>query len=354
MSRIFALRGRLASVVILGGFAMAIIAGCQQPNSTTPDEKSADRDLGAQRDEDTPKKEPKRVQFAEDRGKNELKAVPFDGKRAMNYLRELCAIGPRISGSEGMKKQQELLVKHFEKQGAKVSLQKFDGKQPSQKKAVPMANMIIVWNPDAKRRIIFCGHYDTRPIADQEPRERDWHKPFLSANDGTSTVAFLMELAHHMKDVSTNVGVDFVIFDGEEFMYDRDNDLFFLGSEHFAAEYKKNKPEHKYVAGVLLDLFAAKDATFKVEPNSFFLAGEVLESIWIEAAAQGVKSFLNEKGTEVQDDHLALNHVGIPTVDLIDFSYRHWHKLTDLPDQCSGDKMAEVAKVLTAWMQRVK
>ena len=34
--------------------------------------------------------------------------VPFDAKRAMGYLEALCKIGPRISGSDGMKKQQEL------------------------------------------------------------------------------------------------------------------------------------------------------------------------------------------------------------------------------------------------------
>ena len=44
----------------------------------------------------------------------------------------------------------------------------------------------------------------------------------------------------------------------------------------------------------------------------------------------------------------------IPAVDIIDMSYKHWHKLSDIPEQCSADQMAEVAKVLTAWMQRVK
>ncbi len=325
---------------------MFLFTGCQRLES----ESASGQDP---KDNEAPNKGAPKVQFAEDRAAD-IKAIAFDGARAMQYLRSLCAIGPRISGSEGMKKQQEMIVKHFEAHGAKVALQKFEGKQPSRKEAVPMVNIIVSWNPDAKRRIIFCGHYDTRPIADQEPRERDWHKPFLSANDGTSTVAFLMELANHMKDAKTQVGVDFVIFDGEEFMYDPKRDKFFLGSDYFADQYKKNKPEHKYIAAVLLDLFAHKDATFKVELNSWFQAAEVVESVWGEAKTQGVKSFILEQGLEIQDDHLALNKAGIPAIDLIDFDYVHWHKLTDLPEHCSGDKMAEVAKVLTAWMQRLK
>ena len=43
--------------------------------------------------------------------------VPFDAKRALGYLEAVCKIGPRISGSEGMKKQQDLLDKHFSKLG---------------------------------------------------------------------------------------------------------------------------------------------------------------------------------------------------------------------------------------------
>jgi len=349
----FALTGLpLALIFLLGGLSIFFAAGCRPDMDSAREKFASDRDNAPAKD-DEPKDEPKKVQFAEDREPGQAKPLPFDGKRAMKYLRELCAIGPRVSGTEGMKKQQDLLEKHFQKLGAKVEFQKFEGKQPSVN-AVPMANMIVVWNPEAKRRIIFCGHYDTRPIADQEPDRHNWRKPFLSANDGASTVAFLMELAHHMKDASTKVGVDFVIFDGEEFINDSGRDQFFLGSDHFGRQYKKEKPAHRYVAAVLLDLFAAKDAVYQVEQNSLFMAGALADSIWKEAMAQGVKSFVYEQGQDVLDDHLALNRAGIPAVDIIDMSYKHWHKLSDLPEQCSPDQMTEVAKVLTAWMQRVK
>jgi hypothetical protein len=56
----------------------------------------------------------------------------------------------------------------------------------------------------------------------------------------------------------------------------------------------------------------------------------------------------------VQDDHLALNKVGIPAIDIIDFDYQHWHRLTDTPDKCSAATMTDVAKVITAWLQRTK
>ena len=56
----------------------------------------------------------------------------------------------------------------------------------------------------------------------------------------------------------------------------------------------------------------------------------------------------------MQDDHLALNRAGIPTIDLIDFDYPHWHKLSDTADKVSGEQMAEVSNVLTMWLQKIK
>lgn len=311
---------------------------------------------------------PEKPRFAEERIPPEVKEVPFNGDRAMKYLRQLCDLGPRVSGSDAMRRQRELLTKHFTDLGATVTLQEFDAKQPSRGPADPirMANMIITWHPEMRRRVILCGHYDTRPIADQEPRRSDWFKPFASANDGTSTVAWLMELAHHMKSLKsqTEVGVDFVLFDGEEYIYEdrhhmtgRAADRYFLGSEHFGAEYRKrNRGGVVYVAAVLLDLFAAKGATYPMEEYSVRQAGDLVQMVWTIAAQRGAKSFKWQPGPPVRDDHIALNAAGIPAIDIIDFDgYRaHWHRLSDTPDRCSGDQMAEVADVLTAWIQLMR
>ena len=177
----------------------------------------------------------------------DVKPAPFDGKRAMKYLTEICDIGPRQSGTPGMREQIKLITKHFENLGLKVEVQAFSGKQKSRENAVEMKNLIIRFFPERERRVILCSHYDTRPIADQEPDPRKWRDKFVSANDGGSGVAFLMELANHMKALKINVGVDFVLFDGEEYVFNREDDYFF-GSKHFAQEYRKNKGKTRYGA----------------------------------------------------------------------------------------------------------
>jgi len=304
------------------------------------------------------KSEPVRDQFAADRAPQAAAAaVAIDGQQAMKYLKELCDIGPRISASAGMKKQQDLIKAHFEKAGAKVEFQRFKDHQPSHPNDVDMANIIISWHPDRQRRVMVCSHYDTRPRADQEPNRADWGKTFLSANDGTSGVALFMEMAHHMKQLQTTVGVDFVLFDGEEYVFDGPSggrDRFFLGSEHFGTQYKRDRPAHTYAGAVLLDLFAGKDPTYPIERNSVEKAPRLVQEIWKIGEDLQVGAFRRTDGGAVLDDHLALNEAGIPAGDIIDFSYAHWHRLSDTPDRCSAESMVNMAKVLTVWFQRAR
>ena len=294
------------------------------------------------------------VQFAADRIPLEaVKPVPFNAKRAMGYLEAICAIGPRQSGTGGMKKQQDLIQEHFEKLGAKVVFQNFTAKQLSQKKPIEMANIIVSWHPERQKRVILCSHYDTRPIADQEPDPRKWREKFVSANDGGSGVALLMELGNHMKDLKTPVGVDFVFFDGEEYVFNK-TDKYFFGSEHFARTWKGTKGRPDYTAAILLDMIAGENLRLPAEGNSWFRARPLVQEIWKLANDLGCSAFQNKVGERVLDDHLALQNVGIPAIDLIDFEYPHWHRLSDVPENCSAESMAQVAKVLATWLQRMK
>ncbi len=294
--------------------------------------------------------------FAADRP-GAAKPAPFDAKRAMGYLEALCKIGTRMSGTEGMKKQQEMLEKHFTDLGGKVVYQRFNtGKQARlRQQNVEMANLIVSWNPDRLRRVILCSHYDTRPYADEEPTERLRKEPFISANDGGSGVALLMELAHHMKDLDTTVGVDFVFFDGEEFVWER-SDEYFFGSKHFATEYRKNRGTMQYTGAILLDMVGGKNIKFPIEQNSWWKAEKLVREVWGIAGELKCTAFRSNEFSKfaVEDDHLALNRNGIPAVDVIDFDYPHWHRVTDVPANCSGDSLEQVARVLSVWLQRTK
>jgi hypothetical protein len=163
-----------------------------------------------------------------------------------------------------------------------------------------------------------------------------------------------MELAHHMKDMTVNVGVDFVFFDGEEYVFERDDEYFF-GSKHFGREYRKSRGKPFYAAAILLDMIGGKKPHFPIDPDSWGNASTLVREVWNIARELECSAFDAEAlGPQIQDDHIALNQNGIPAIDIIDFRYPHWHKLSDTPANCSGESMEQVAKVLSVWLQRVK
>lgn len=284
----------------------------------------------------------------------QLEDIPFGGARSYDYLKQLCAIGPRASGSKGMEAQRKLLAEHFRKLGGQVELQEFDIRHPLDGSKVAMANLIVRWHPKRKERVLLCAHYDTLPLPLLDPV--DPQGVFLGANDGASGVAVLMELAHHMPDFESRYGVDFVLFDGEEFLFRMDG-KFFRGSEHFAAEHRRRKPPYRYRCGVLLDMVGDKDLQIYQEGHSVSWpeTRPLVEGIWATAKRLGVREFVPQVRHTVQDDHLALRNVArIPTCDIIDFDYPPWHTRADTAENCSALSLAKVGWVIHEWLKAMK
>ncbi len=281
----------------------------------------------------------------------QLKDIPFDGDRAYGYLKQLCDIGPRPSGSPGMAKQQALLTQHFEQLGAKVVRQEFRYHHRGQRKLVDLANLIVQWRPELKQRVLLCAHYDTRPFPDRDPINEYRKGVFVGANDGASGVALLMELAHDMGDLQGNVGVDFVLFDGEEFVFS-DKDKYFLGSEYFSLQYKQSRDGARYRAGVLLDMVGDADLRIYMEKNSLKYARDVTHDIFRTAERLGVSEFVRRPKHDLRDDHIPLNTIAkIRTCDIIDFDYSYWHTTGDIPSRCSALSLAKVGWVVREWLK---
>jgi len=283
-----------------------------------------------------------------------LEDIPFNGTRAYEYVKQLCALGRRPSGSPGMAAQQRLLTEHFRKCGGQVEMQQFRVRHPVDGSPVPMANLIVRWHPESRERILLCAHYDTLPYPMLD-REQP-HGTFIGANDGASGVAVLMELANEMPQLPLKYGVDFVLFDGEEFIFDH-NDRFFLGSEYFARGYAQNPRQHRYRWGVLLDMIGDKDLQIYQERNSMWWKDTrpLVEDIWATARRLGVREFIARKKYSVRDDHLPLHNTGkIPCIDVIDFDYPPWHTRADTPENCSALSLAKVGWVIREWLKAVR
>ncbi len=281
--------------------------------------------------------------------------VKVDGARAYKYLKELVAIGPRPAGSEANGRQRALVAAHFKKLGGKTTEQAFSGEDPKNSAKVKHALEPCRRHrhPERKERIVIGAHYDTRPFPDEEEDPARRSLPFVGANDGASGVALLMELAHHLEKLPTEWGVDLVLFDGEELVYGGGQNQvgdYFLGSNEFAARYKKAGSDFHYAAGFVLDMVGDKNLNIKQERNSLSMARGLMREVWTVARQVKATGFKNEVGQAVNDDHLPLNDARIPTIDLIDFDYPYWHTSQDLPEHCSAASLEQVGRVLTAWL----
>lgn len=279
-----------------------------------------------------------------------------DGDRAYGYLKAICKIGPRPAGSAANARQRAMVADHFRKHGGKIREQPFAGTDPVSNAPVAMVNLIGSWFPDRADRVLLAAHYDTRPFPDEDPDPANRRIPFIGANDGASGVALLMEIAHHLDDSPTPWGVDLVLFDGEELVYGGGADqvgTYFLGAKAFAREYvEARKFKGRYAHGLVLDMVGDRDLAIDKEPFSVELAASLVRDVWGVARALKVSQFRDRTGRYVQDDHLPLNNGGIPSIDIIDFDYRFWHTAQDLPENCSGASLAQVGKVVTAWLNK--
>ncbi|MEQ8209938.1 MAG: M28 family peptidase [Lacipirellulaceae bacterium] len=293
-------------------------------------------------------------------GKPLPKSERFSGRVAYAHLLAICELGSRMSGSPGMKAQQEVLTKHFTQLGAQVSLQEFNaGRNPATGQEQPMQNLIVEFHPEATERVLLCAHYDTRPLPDRDPDP--WQRRngvFLGANDGASGVALLMELGHRLpKD--PQLGIDFVFFDGEEYIYDERIDEYFYGSTYFAQQYRSNPPAHRYKYGVLVDMVADARLGIPMEWHSSNWPDTrpLVQEIWGVAKQLRVREFIHKVNPDpVLDDHIPLNKIArIPTIDIIDFAYPnprngYWHTTADRPENCSADSLYKVGWVLQEWL----
>lgn len=280
-----------------------------------------------------------------------LEDIPFNGTRAYQYLKQLCDLGPRPSGSPAAEAQRRLLAEHFTRLGGQVEFQRFDYRHPLDGKPVPIANLVVRWHPASKDRVLLCTHYDTLPFPLRDPRNPRGR--FVGANDGGSGAAILMEMGHEMAHLQTAYGVDFAFFDAEEFIF-QEQGQYFVGSEHFARAYAGSNPPYRYRWGILLDMVG--DANLEIFQERFSAnwpdTRPLVDELWGTARRLGVREFRFQQKYEIRDDHLPLHDLaGIPTCDVIDFDYPSWHTEADTPERCSALSLAKVGWVVLEWLR---
>lgn len=251
-----------------------------------------------------------------------------------------------MPGTEAHLKCRDWIFETMKSSCDNVRLQPFEHLWSQTGKKVSMWNILGEQNwKDAKVRVVLAAHWDSRPYADQDPKDINRLKPVLGANDGASGVAVLLELMRVLKDRHPDLGILYFMTDGEDLGPELDE--MFLGARAFMKDLGKPKPDY----GILIDMVGIKNVRIPMEMNSFRYAEPLVRAFYAHAQKVAPKTFPQVYGQMVEDDHIPMNEGGLRTMDLIDFNHLdHWHTATDTPENCSPDSLKAVGQTLESWL----
>jgi Zn-dependent M28 family amino/carboxypeptidase len=268
----------------------------------------------------------------------------FSGERAFALLDELCALGPRVPGTKAHDRARDELASRFEGTADQVELEEFPAASPPYAAGIRLTNIVARFGPGRSPRVLIGAHWDSRPHADEDPDPDRRLEPVLGANDGAAGCALLLHLAELLHDRPPGVGVDLVLFDGEDGGMQDSLTTYCLGSREHVRRMRAPRPA--YV--IVLDMVGDRDLGLHAEGYSTTYAPDLVRMVWGRAAALGLDEFQLDVRYQVYDDHVPFLEAGIPAVDIIDFDYPFWHTVADTPDKCSAASLAAVGEVLVS------
>ena len=256
----------------------------------------------------------------------------FDEARAFRLLEEQVAkYGPRPAGSPSLRRL-AVRLKGLLPNGKFERVPRHQG----------LRNVVGTIR-GTKPAIVIGAHYDTEATIPGH----------VGANDGAAGTAAVVELARTMRRAKRPRGAPelrFVLFDGEEEPRGCADDAFEQCALRGSKAYVRAHGDDLQ-AMILLDYVGEKGLRLPREGSSDI-------ELWarLRAAARRVgkqRTFPDEVGDAIIDDHTPFLRAGIPAIDLIDFDYPFRDSTEDTVDKTSPqslDAVGEtVAQLLLDW-----
>jgi glutaminyl-peptide cyclotransferase len=268
--------------------------------------------------------------------------VSFNSARAMQYVKEIVALGPRPIGSANHKKVEDYIHAHLKGDDVEddvFTITATEGK-------FPVHNIVAKFPGTRDGIIVIASHYDTNwPLKDTS---------YIGANDGASSSALLLEIANQLRGKKLDGYSVWLLWDdAEESMrlpwYDPEA---LYGVRHLAQKWQDDGTIKKIKAFILEDMIGDADLDIERDQNST----PWLEDLVYQAAKQlGYQSHFFAREIPMDDDHMPFVEHGVPSADLIDFSYGYnnvfWHTTQDTVDKLSPKSLEIVGMVTLETVQ---
>ena len=257
----------------------------------------------------------------------------FSGEKVLAHVQRLVDFGPRPPGSEALEKSRDYIEGQLHLSTWRVSRQSFTDETPRGK--VRFVNLIARFaaHGNGAASFLLCAHYDTKTFDTIR---------FVGANDGGSGTGLLLELGRVLAqrpDLAAKI--ELVFFDGEEAYENFSGRDGLYGSRYFARQLG-NGGANQFRGGILFDMVGQRSLKITLPTDS---PAEMARDIFASAEALKLRSHFTYLDREMIDDHTPLNAIGIPTIDLIDFSFPWWHTAEDTIDKLSPQSLQIVGSV---------
>jgi Peptidase family M28 len=253
----------------------------------------------------------------------------FDSARAFDLIERQVAFGPRPAGSEAS----QALGRELRRELPNFQVQPLAG---------GLLNLISVI-PGEQPAIVVGAHYDTEATIPD----------FVGANDGAAGTAAVVELAKVLPGFlpKGHREIRFVLFDGEEEPAGCPEQRFLQcalrGSKAYVAAHPGETEEM-----ILLDYIANRGLRIPRVENSDPALWSRLRQAAAEVGAEGY--FPDADQPPIIDDHIPFIQAGVPSIDLIDFSYLYADTAQDTVDKLDpaaldavGETVAELVITLS-------
>jgi Zn-dependent M28 family amino/carboxypeptidase len=274
------------------------------------------------------------------------------GDAAMQRMQTLMDL-PRALGDDRRAASIDALADMLDDVGAtRVDRYETTAPDPATGTNFALTTLVAHVRPEAAQRFVLATHFDTRPWADESTDPADHDRPIPGANDGTSGVAVLLEVAARLPArLPDDVGWTLILFDGEELGRPGQTGGYCVGSRDLARRLAQGADPALSRAqfGIVFDMVGDRDLSIPVEPGSAAIHPSLVRHVWATAAARGHGAFdATPRAVAITDDHRFLTDAGVPSILIIDRDYDAWHTLDDTIDQVSAQSLDAVGDTVLA------
>jgi len=244
--------------------------------------------------------------------------LKFNGDDAFSYIQDQLNLGYRIPGTQERVDCANYFISKFKEIDSNFSYVLHDFIIHS----TNCQNVLFKLNENQSNIVILGAHYDTRARA---TKDINTSAHVSGANDGASGSAVLIELAKAFYEVKENLTsqIWFLFFDAEDQGYDEGGAGivgwdWIEGSTNFVNNIDNfyDSQTEAFDAMILLDMVGGTNLRFI---NEGYSTSSLLDELFAIGRELGYTAQfpLNPTSSNIIDDHVPFENIGIPSADLI-------------------------------------